>query len=159
MAIQEKYRKITKTAILAATAAGPLGAFTGPFDGAAVGTIWTTMVVAMVKKSGHELSAGFVSKFVATLGVGVAAYYGGCKLATMLFHIIPGAGTLMAMGISSLMNALFTYKVAAAVSSQLENGKFSFHDAHLAAIAIVQIVCSLPKAGEIRDILDIRQSA
>ena len=57
------------------------------------------------------------------------------------------------------MNALFTYKVAAAVSEQLETGKFNTHDAQLAASAIVTIVCSMPSLGEIRDIMSIRDSA
>lgn len=159
MAINEKYRIITRNALVAATAAGPLGAFTGPFDCAAVGTIWTTMVVAMAEKSGREFSTSFISKFIATLGVGVAAYYGGCKAATMLFHMIPGAGTIMAMGVSSFMNALFTYKVAEAVTGQLDNDDFNAHDAELAAGAIITIVCSLPTINEVKDMIGIHKQA
>lgn len=114
------------------------------------------MVVAMANKSGHQISPSFVTKFIASLGIGVAAYYGGCKAANWLFHLIPGAGTLIAMGVSSVMNAIFTYKVAAALSGQLDSGKFNSNDAQLAAAAIITIVCHLPTVSEIKDMIDIK---
>ena len=59
MALDRKYHSIVQTAVVAATAAGPLGAFVGPFDMAAVGTIWTTMFLAMADAAGVNVSPDF----------------------------------------------------------------------------------------------------
>jgi len=46
-------------------------------------------------------------KICTTALLGMGGYYAGCKTATKLFHLIPGAGMLLACGISSLANIVF----------------------------------------------------
>lgn len=54
----------------------------------------------------------------------MGGYYLGCKTATKLFLLIPGAGTLTAMGLSSLQNAIFTYRFAVVLTQIFEAGRF-----------------------------------
>lgn len=52
----------------------------------------------------------------------MGGYYLGCKTATKLFHLIPGAGTIAAMGISSLQNMIFTYRFAITLTRIFNKG-------------------------------------
>jgi len=155
MAIAKKYRVIVRNGVASATAAGPLGAVTGPFDAAAIGSIWTTMLVAIGDRSGHSIDGTFVTKFISTVGSGAVAYYGGCKAATWLFHLIPGAGTLAAMGVSSALNAVFIYKFGAATSKLLNKNSFDLTDAADAASSVLLSMCTFPSFGEVKDLLDL----
>ena len=47
---------------------------------------------------------------------GVMKYIAGCKAATKLFHLIPGAGTVIAIAGSTLENIVFTYRFACSVT-------------------------------------------
>ncbi len=158
MEVKSQYRGIIKKGVTTATAAGPLGAFAGPFDAGAIGAIWSTMLVSIAKQSGHNIDGAFVSKFITTVGAGALAYYGGCKAATWLFHLIPGAGTLAAMGVSSALNAIFTYKFGATVSNLFDKAEFDLVDATTAATTVLSMMCTFPNMNEIRDLLDIKNS-
>lgn len=155
MAIDTRFQEIVRKGVVAATAAGPLGAFAGPFDASAIGGIWSTMLVAIAKKSGHNVDGRFATKFIGLVGAGAAAYYGGCKAATWLFHFIPGAGTLAAMGISTLMNALFTYRFGVAVARQFANEEFNLSNAAEAATSVLAVLCTYPSVREFRELADI----
>lgn len=141
--------------LAAAAAAGPLGAITGPFDAAAIGGIWSTMLLAIADKSNHKLDEHFCAKFITTVGTGSLSYYGGCKAASYLFHLIPGAGTLLAMGISTTLNVLFTYKFGAAVTKLFDKETFDFKDAARAATTVLAHMCTRPTIREIQDIKDL----
>lgn len=159
MAVNSKYRKIISRGITAAAAAGPLGAFPGAWDASAIAGIWTTMFVAIAEKSGHDLNSKFVAKFITTIGSGFGAYYAGCKIATWMFHLIPGAGTLLACGVSSLMNTIFTYKFGEACAKLLDKKEFDVGDAANAATCVLSLLCTLPVPSEIKDIMDIKRTA
>ena len=158
MSVKSEYRGIIRKGVAAATAAGPLGAFAGPFDAGAVGGIWTTMLISIAKRSGHSIDGAFASKFVSTVGAGAVAYYGGCKAATWLFHLIPGAGTLAAMGVSSALNAIFTYKFGAAVSELFDKAEFELKDAAGMATSVLGLMCTFPSINEIKDLINIRNT-
>ena len=74
----------------------------------------------------------------------------------MAVHLVPGAGTLAAIGASSAMNALFTYKFGVAVAKAFEEDRFDLGNAALAATAVLAGVCSLPSLGEIREVLALK---
>ena len=156
MAIAYKYRSTVQAGVLAATALGPAGAFSGPADAAAIFSVWTTMFCSMVEESGHSMNRDFAVKLVSTVGTGVVGYYAGCKSATWLFHLIPGAGTLTAMGVSSAMNALFTYKFGTGVAKLLEQGELDLQDAAATATCLLALVCTMPTPEDIKGMLDLR---
>ncbi len=114
------------------------------------------MLVSIANRSGHDIDGAFAAKFISTVGAGAIAYYGGCKAATWLFHLIPGAGTLTAMGISSALNALFTYKFGAAVSNQFDRADFDLNDAAVAAASILAVLCTFPTLDDIKGLIDLQ---
>lgn len=158
MAIQLKYRGIIQKGIATAAIAGPLGAVPGAWDAGAITAIWSTMFIAISKKSGHDLNNKFVAKFISTVGGGFCAYYAGCKIATWMFHLIPGAGTLLACGVSSLMNIVYTYKFGSICANLLDKKEFDIADATQAATCVLSLLCTLPLPNEIKDIIDIKKS-
>jgi hypothetical protein len=165
MAIHQKYRAITKNAVRAAMVEGPLPLLLPPgadqtFDFVAIGAIWTTMFIAMANKSGRDFDSEFVKQFVSALVVGVVAYFAACKGAGWICSLASGGLLIpVAMGASTLMGVVFTYKVAAAISDQLESGDFGAHGPEVAAATIISLVCSLPKVSEIKDMFQLRGEA
>ncbi|MBQ1257595.1 MAG: hypothetical protein IIX93_10020, partial [Clostridia bacterium] len=61
-------------------------------------------------------------KICSTAILGMGGYYLGCKTATRLFHMIPGAGTIAAMGMSALQNIIFTYRFAITLTRIFSKG-------------------------------------
>lgn len=159
MAIPEKYKKIISSGVIASLAAGPLGAFSGPFDAGAIAGIWTTMFISIANKSGHMVDSAFAKKFISTIGTGFVGYYGGCKVATWIFHLIPGAGTLAAMGISTVMNGIFTLKFGSAVASLMNKNDFDVDDAAQAASTVLLSLCTVPTLGEWKELIYIKKDA
>lgn len=157
MSIPSRYKDIVSTGVIASIAVGPLGAF-GAWDAGGIGAIWTTMFVSIANKAGHELDNDYVKKFIASAVTGGAAYYAGCKAATWLFHLIPGAGTLLAMGISSAMNGVFTLKFGSAVANSFEKGDFDVDDAAIAVTTILSLLCTFPTIDEWKDLININNS-
>ena len=157
MTIPNNYKSVVKKGVVASIAAGPLGAFAGPFDAGAIGTLWTTMFIAIADKAGHKLDADYIKKFIASSGTGAAAYYAGCKVATWVFHLIPGAGTLLAMGISSLMNSIFTLKFGSVIANSFEKDDFELDDAAVAAASVLSALCTLPTLSEWKELFEIRR--
>jgi len=113
------------------------------------------MLYAVAKKSGHELDNTYKTKFISTVGSGALAYYGGCKAATYLFHLIPGAGTIAAMGVSSAVNALFTYKFGVAITKLFDKPDLDLSDAATMATTVISLMCTIPNLGEIKEIVDL----
>lgn len=110
-----KYQDIVTTAVRASAAAGVPGAFTAGADIAGLTLVWGGMMVAIAERSGHELDRSMAVKVAASAITSIAAYATGIKLATKAFHLIPGAGTVAAIGISAGLNMLFTLRFAKVV--------------------------------------------
>jgi uncharacterized protein (DUF697 family) len=110
--IPEKLRKRVRDTMLAAGALGPLGAFSTAADVATIAGCWGTLLLAYCDHYDVRMDKDTAVKTCSSILLGLGSYYAGCKLATKLFHLIPFAGTLMGMGISSVANILFTYRFA-----------------------------------------------
>ncbi|MBR1969096.1 MAG: hypothetical protein IKA17_01940 [Clostridia bacterium] len=104
--------------------AGPIGAFSTIADVTALGSVWGGLFYTLASNRGLPIDKNQAIKICETILLGSAAYYIGCKAAVKFFHLIPGAGTLAAMGISSFENIVFTYRFALAVSQVLEMDEF-----------------------------------
>ena len=67
--IEDKYYRPVGTAVAAAAGLGVPGLFIPPLDATGVGATWTGMVVAIARKSGHEMNTAAAGKIViAALG-------------------------------------------------------------------------------------------
>lgn len=104
--------------------AGPIGAFSTIADVAALGSIWGGLFYELASNRGLSIDKTQAIKICETILLGSSAYYMGCKAAIKLLHLIPGAGTLASMGISSFENIVFTYRFALATSQILEMDEF-----------------------------------
>ena len=92
-----------------------------------------------------------IAELTALLGLG--GYYAGCKMATKLFHLIPGAGTLLAMGISSLANVIFTYRFALALTRIFKAPKIDLKN--LAKTIITVFAGTINAVQNVIDIIDL----
>ena len=104
--IPYKYVSIVKMALIAAAGVYPLGIL-GAIDAVGVGTVWTTMFIAIRKKSNSTLGAD-PKRICVGAASGIAKYYLGCKAATYAFFLVPGVGPFAAIaaaiGISAVCN-------------------------------------------------------
>lgn len=155
MAVKEMYRNIVKVATAAAGAVGVPGAFSFGLDVTALSAIWITMIISIADKSGHKVDKSFAGKLAAGLLAGVAAYIAGSKLAIGLLHLIPGAGTLAAIGVNSLLNALYTYKMGHALSNLFDKGGFDMSDVNWVAGNLMSVVLTVPTPSEIADVISM----
>jgi uncharacterized protein (DUF697 family) len=150
MAINWQYRDIVRNATLAAGAIGVPGAFSFGADITAMTATWGAMTVAIAKKSGHQMDAAFSAKVVTGVLAGVAGYLGGSKIATALVSLIPG-GVLVAVGVNSALNALFTYKLGDALAKLFDKGQFDSSDVATAVTTLLSLVVGMPTFGQLRD--------
>lgn len=123
-AIAGEYEEIIKKAVLAALASGVI-----PFSDAIIMTgIWGTMIVSLAVKSGHPMSMERAVKLAGAVLTGVATFNVGTKLFTTALHMFPGAGTIMAIGVDSFINALQTYRLGKTFAGQLDRTTISLLD-------------------------------
>ena len=98
------------------TLLGPLGAFSGAGDMMAIAGVWATLLWMMAQNHGIKLAKEKSKELCMCIADGVMKYIAGCKAATKLFHLIPGAGTVIAIAGSTLENIVFTYRFARSVT-------------------------------------------
>lgn len=110
--ISYKYRSIVKKELIAAAGVAPLGLL-GNIDAVGVGAVWTTMFIALRKKSGTTIGND-PKRICVGVASGIARYYLGCKAATYAFFFLvscvgPFAAIAAGLGISAVCNIYFTY--------------------------------------------------
>jgi len=155
MAVEQKYRDIVRNATMAAGAIGVPGAFSFGADVAAMTGIWATMIVSISQKSGHKVDKVFATKLASGVLAGVGAYVGGSKIAMKLLHLIPGFGSLAAIGVNSTLNALFTYKLGHAISNLFNKGSFDTSDITNTVTILLTLVVGLPTFDELSDLISM----
>ena len=153
MEIPKNMREDVKFAILEAGAFGPIGAFSTVADVGAIATVWGYLLFKYTKQYGYKLEKDDAVKICTTALLGLGGYYAGCKMATKLFHIIPGAGTLLAMGISSLANVIFTYRFALALTRIFKSPKIDMKN--LAKTIITVFAGTINAVQNVIDIIDL----
>ena len=149
--IPAKYTGATKKALIAAAGCGPLGAFSGVADLAAITGVWGTFLYTIARRENVEMNKETAAQICKSVLLGAAGYYAGCKMASRLFSFIPGAGTLLGMGISALTNILFTYRFALTVCTVFSSDKGKTKTARLAK----EILSAFRGNGTIRDVKEI----
>ena len=151
MSIAKQYRPVVGAAAKAAAAIGVPGAFSFGLDVVGMGAIWAGMIREIAQRSNHKIDKHFAKKVAFGVSAGAGAYIGGSKIAMKLLHLIPGAGTLAAIGVNSFMNFLFTYKLGNGLSKMFDKGTFDDNDVAEAVIVLLGIVAVLPSLGEMHD--------
>ena len=129
MAVPEKFRDIVGAGAAAAGALGVPGAFAFGADVPVLMGIWATGALMISKRAGFQTSEEQVKGLVTSSLGGLALYLTGAKLASKLFHLLPGPGTLAAIGVNSSLNALFTYRFlrsVAKVYDDFDNEEINF---------------------------------
>ena len=126
MEIPYALRVDVKLAIAETGLLGTIGAFSSAADVASIAGWWGYLLVQYAKYYGVALDKETAKKICSTALLGMGGYYLGCKTATKLFHFIPGAGTLAAMGISSLQNIIFTYRFAITLTRIFNKGNVDY---------------------------------
>lgn len=156
--MNDKYKQIVGTSVMAATNFEPLQISRGPSNPGKISSIWASMLLAIAETSGRALDSSFADQFIQNLEPKAAEYYWDCKLTTWCFHLIPGGTTLAALGISAMMNALFTYKFGASVSKLIEHGIFDLSDATKAAQDVLDLMCTTPTFNDVKGTIELAQA-
>lgn len=108
--IPYRHRNAARAALIASAGLGPMGAFSAGEDILAVGGIWSLCLMKIAAEEGCSLDKDTALGICKSVALGVSGYWAGCKLATKIFFMIPGAGVFAAMGASSIANVIFTYR-------------------------------------------------
>ena len=119
--IPYRHRNAAKIALAASAALGPVGALSAGEDILAVGSTWSACLISIAGKEGCSINKDSALAICKSTALGVAGYWAGCKLATKIFFLIPGAGIFAAMGASSFANILFTYRFVLTICEIFEN--------------------------------------
>jgi hypothetical protein len=155
MAIEKQYREIVGAASKAAGLIGVPGAFLFGLDVSVVGGIWAAMVVALGAKSNHKIDKVFAFKLATGVLAGTAAYVGGSKIAMSLLHLMPGIGSIGAIGVNSTLNYLFTYRLGHAMSKLFDKGGYDEVDVSALITTVLPLVAGIPNLDEIRDMITL----
>lgn len=105
----EDYDSIMRAAAVAAAATAPLAMSPVPLaDTVAMGGIWSTMLVAIAKKSGHHLDADAAQRMALAAATGAGGYWSGSKAFARTLAKIPGPGMVAGSTVNGTLNVTFT---------------------------------------------------
>lgn len=125
----EGYDNIIRTAVVAASAAGPLAMSPIPAtDTVVVAGVWTTMMTSIAKKAGHSLDPETGKKVILAVISGAGAYWTGSKALTWIIAKIPGIGWVTGSGINGILNGAFTVWLGYALIDLFEKNDFELGD-------------------------------
>jgi uncharacterized protein (DUF697 family) len=161
--IEEKYYRPVGTAVVAAAGLGVPGLFVPPLDMAGVGATWTGMVIAIAKKSGHEINTAAAGKIVAAAVGALGGYKLGSKLltwaATPLLLTFPVAGVPAVVAANATLNALFTLKLGVATCKQFSRPGFGAKDTAELAVGIAGQLVPMPTRKEMGLVKELIRAA
>lgn len=149
--------EIANTSIACAVAAVP-GAFLPGIDMAAVGGLWTKMMIRIAND--HYISfEDSPESFIGTIAAGIGAYWTGSRIINRLLAIAIGVLTVgigyavVAVASNVALNAYFTWSLGKKMDQI-----FAAHGGEKAgkeiAILIIKAVCHIPSPGEISDFIN-----
>ncbi len=154
MSVEKKIKKhegAIYTAAYAAAAAGIPGAFVPSLDIAAISTAWVGMMLAIANNSNRKLNHSTALKFATGILAGAAGYIGGSKLFTWALNLIPGLGIVAAVGINSLLNFLYTFRLGRFIALQMEKSEFDTSDWASMIPEVSAIVFAMPSITELSE--------
>jgi hypothetical protein len=159
MTVSEEHKGIVKKAVVSAAGVGLPGIVAPTLDTAGVASVWTIMVGALAKKSGHNVDAKLIAKLITGALASVASYQLGSKiltwLAVPLILTFPVAGIPAVVGLNGVLNAIFTYRLGVFLSEQLTRSDFTTRDFIGLSQRIGAIFLGVPTPREIADVKEL----
>lgn len=155
MSIPEQYKDIILSRTRNAAILGVAGGFIPGSDVPFLLGIWVEGARSIAIRAGdiknHERWKGIATSVLS----GLALYLAGAKLATWLFNLLPGPGTVMHLAANSSLNALFTYRFLRAVTKIYDSfdGEEVSHSLATNLLAVVGAAILPEELQEIETIL------
>ncbi|WP_189177687.1 hypothetical protein [Streptomyces lasiicapitis] len=153
---EKDYDDIVATAVIAAAATGPL--VVAPVaDLTVLSGVWTAMLAAINKRSGHGLERDFFLKVPAAVLVGGGLYRVGSKLLQrfiMAAIAATGVGAAPVMSVNGILNALATWRASQAYIELCETEDFDPLDWDRTVKILKEAVKPWPTREEIRFIIN-----
>jgi len=116
MSVPERFRKIVGGGALYAGAVGVPGAFAFGADVPILISIWCIGGVMIASEAGNVTTKDHFKGIATSTLSGAALFLAGSKFAASLFNLLPGPGTMAAIGVNSSLNAFFTYRFLRSVA-------------------------------------------
>lgn len=110
MAVPEQFKKIVAGGAVAAGVIGVPGAFTFGADVPILISIWGYGAALIVSEAGGSTTKKEMLALATSALSGFTFFLIGSKIAAAAFNLVPGPGTLAAVGVNSSLNAFFTYR-------------------------------------------------
>lgn len=151
--IPAKFVKPVRTALTAAAAAGPVGLL-GAWDTVAVGAVWTNLFFDLQELSDKKLSSD-PKRVITGVASGVVQYIVGCKIASWACFLIPGAGAVAGVAMSTIVNVYFTFRLAKILIDLMNNDGSIFSDDNDIINKILNSLRKMPSMREVREIWSI----
>lgn len=149
--------KISNTSLACAAAAVP-GAFVPGIDIAAVGGLWTSMMLTIAGEHGISFDDS-PEAFIGSIAAGIGAYWTGSRIITKGLSIAIGFLTagigfaIAAVASNVALNAYFSWSLGRKMDEI-----FAAHGGARAgqeiAVLIIKAVCHIPKWGELSEFID-----
>lgn len=143
-----KHKEVIYTTAYATAGSGAIGGFIPGFDLGGIIGGWTSMLIIIGSDSGRQLDRDTVVKFLTSVLAGAAGYLGGSKVLTYSLHLLPGLGTLGAVGVNSLLNFLYTVRLGKYIAEQMEKPEFDLDDCAKLVPEITSVIFAMPSMRE-----------
>ena len=116
MSIPSDFRPIVANCTKTAGVVGVPGAFSFGADVPILIGIWSVGAGMIADEAGNASDSEQLKALASSTLSGVALFLGGSKIASTLFNLLPGPGTVAAIGVNSSLNAFFTYRFLRSVA-------------------------------------------
>jgi uncharacterized protein (DUF697 family) len=153
--IEEKYQEPIRTAVQAALIISPTGVLVPGLSNGAMLGIWTTMIVSIANKSGHQMTPEVAAKLAGTLLSSILLYRLALRVLIALVRLFPGMGKSAAVLFSTALNTYFTYRLGLAMVKQFDRPDFDVESIIEFSSELVQVIIKRPTADELREIRDL----
>ena len=151
----QDYDDIIRKAVAAAAATGPLAMSPIPAtDTIAVAGIWTTMMIAIARRTGHSLDVETAKKVVLAVITQAGAYWTGSKALTWIVAKIPGPGMVTGSGANSVLNGAFTVWLGYRFIDLFEREDFELIDWQVYAETLMDAKKPWGDVGKLRRVRD-----
>lgn len=150
------YDDIIAAAVIVAAGLGAGTVFVPGADIALCGGTWTTMMVAIADRSGHDENSAFWGKVLTSVGMGAAGYWAASKIFTgVLFYVIPGAGSITAATLNALLNGLYTWRLGNSFANLFDKSGVDLSDARAIASYLRGALAPIPTYAEVRHVWEL----
>ncbi len=142
---------ITQSVIITA-GVGPAGALCPILDIGTVSGTWGLMFCRIAEYHNVEMTSETAVKIITSCGAGIFGYLGGSKVFTFLLNLIPGIGTLGAMGANAMLNGYYTYALGIAFHEMLRTTDINDRTIKEISIILLRLFVPIPSVSDLKEI-------